>query len=142
MKESIVCSLILFCFISCLFSVTALDVSAHDDDAGGAISDISITVITFAVPIVISEIAYIISPIDEWKAEINILTEDANFVRRQMFFTDNPFMLQRGELLLKEIEMKKQAKQKKLSRFNRRFYTVIGVVGTGVLVGMSYLLRR
>jgi len=74
-----------------------------------------------------------ISLIDEWKAEIDTLTEDANFVRRQMFFVDDPHTLKRGEQLLKEIETKKQAKQKKYR------VSISGFILLWVLLAQGYL---
>lgn len=86
--------------------------------------------------------AYWLSPLGGWRAEINTLTDDEMFVRRQLLLTTDRQVKEYGVSVLAKIRSQKQTKHKKIARFNRWFYPAVVTSGTiAIMIVRHFRLR-
>jgi len=93
----------------------------------------------FLVGYMVSQCAYIITPLAELEADIAKLRQDELFVQRWMSLNDDPVSLEKGQLHLARIQKEKKEKEKKRNRIRWWFYPTITVINTGVILLYGWL---
>lgn len=81
-----------------------------------------------------------LSPISEWEAEVQRLTEDEIFIERWVLLNTDSASVQRGQVLLEKTRNQRAVTQQKLSRFKRWFYPAVTLIGTGGLLLLNWVL--
>ena len=93
------------------------------------------------VAIGVASWGYILTPLDEWDAEIRKLTEDELFVERWMLLNDDPASLEKGNRAIANIQKKRKALEKKRKRFLWWYYPSMTIIGTGALM-LTFWLQK
>lgn len=125
------------CFLAVLFllcSFSALAAEGATSEGGGWLYSAS----AFADAVVFIDSMFWLgdwlSPIDDWRAELLDLAEKAEFLRSQMTVAPDKETFIEYQTQLVVIEEEKQITEKKMNRFQRWFYPVVGVVATGIAI--------
>lgn len=93
------------------------------------------------VAIGVASWGYILTPLDEWDAEIRKLTEDELFVQRWMLLNDDPASLEKGKRAIAKIQKQRKVIEKKRNRFLWWYYPSMTVIGTGALMLTLWLQK-
>lgn len=93
------------------------------------------------VVIGVTSFGYLLTPLDEWDAEIRKLIEDELFVQRWMLLNDDPASLEKGKKAIAKIQKQRKAAEKKRKRFLWWYYPSMTVIGAGAMMLTLWLQR-
>ena len=93
------------------------------------------------VIISVTSFGYLLTPLDEWDAEIRKLTEDELFVQRWMLLNDDPASLKKGKRAIAKIQKQRKVVEKKRNRFLWWYYPSMTVIGAGAMLLTLWLQK-
>ncbi len=82
-----------------------------------------------------------LTPLDEWHAEIQKLTEDELFVERWMLLNDDPASIEKGKRAIANIQKQQETIEKKRKRFLWWYYPTVTVIGAGAMM-LTFWIRK